>query len=372
MYQCAVRSSHFRFAVSTACKCGALLFALFAIARSAEDQSPRRPPFLEAYPAKIQDRLDARDRLFAGQSFDVASKKPPVSAQYVIKWIRRWLPGSTLTVAFSGGSPEVRARIEKEAVEWSKYCNIKFDFYDAGRFREWSPDDTEYKADIRISFDQKGYWSALGSESIDPEIYWPGDASMNFYDFLTTPPADPYFGAIVKHEFGHALGFEHEHQGPKEGCENELRWDNDEGYIPTKDQEGYYIADSQGRRPGVYTVFSGGPDPWEKKQVDANLKRLRNSRAYETSSFDRDSIMKYYLEPIILKQGKSSRCYSPEATRISPLDRKGAAKLYPLTGKRIQKIVNELKRALAAVVKAETLPAKMKHHYKAQIESLPK
>ncbi len=367
-----MRSTHFRFAGPTAWKCGALLFALFAIARSAEDQSPRRPPFLEAYPEKIQDRLDARDRLFAGQSFHLVSENPSVDAQYVIKWIRRWLPGSTLTVAFSGGSPEVRARIEKEAVEWSKYCNIKFDFHDAGRFREWSPADTEYKADIRISFNQKGYWSSLGSESIDPDVYWPGDASMNFYDFLTTPPAPPYFGAIVKHEFGHALGFEHEHQGPKEGCEDEIRWEDEAGYIPTKDQDGYHIADAQGRHPGVYTVFSAGPDPWDKKQVDANLRRIRNSRAFETSAFDRNSIMKYYLDPLILIKGESSRCYSPETTRISPLDRKGAAILYPRTSGKIQKIVNERKRVLAAVLKAEGLPPKMKQHYKAQIESLPK
>jgi hypothetical protein len=102
------------------------------------------------------------------------------------------------------------------------------------------------------------------------------------------------------------------------------------------------------------------------------LRQLRNSRAYETSSFDRDSIMKYYLEPIILLKGKSSRCYSPDTTRISPLDRKGAARLYPRTGKRIQKIVNEQKRVLAAVLEMEDLPVKMKQHYKAQIESLPK
>src|SRR5206468_5919251 len=127
-------------------KCGVLFSVLIAVARGAEDQSPRHPPFLEAYSEKIQERLDARDRLFLGQSFHVVSENPPVSAKYVIKWIRRWVPGSKLTVAFSGGSPELRARIEKEAVEWSKYCNIKFDFHDGGKFREWSPADMEYKA----------------------------------------------------------------------------------------------------------------------------------------------------------------------------------------------------------------------------------
>src|SRR5207244_7895799 len=198
----------------------------------------------------------------------------------------------------------------------------------------------------------------LGTESIDPDKYYANEASMNFYDFPTTPPRAPYFGAVVKHEFGHALGFEHEHQGPKEGCEDEIRWEDEAGYIPTKDQDGYYIADPQGRHPGVYTVFSAGTDPWDKKKVDANLRRIPNSRAFETSAFDRDSIMKYYLDPLILIKGEASRCYSPETTRISPLDRKGAAKLYPRTGERVQEIVNERKRVLAAVLKAEGLPAK--------------
>ncbi|PYI94308.1 MAG: hypothetical protein DME97_02290 [Verrucomicrobia bacterium] len=82
--------------------------------------------------------------------------------------------------------------------------------------------------------------------------------------------------------------------------------------------------------------------------------------------------MKYYLEPLILRKGEASRCYSPEATSISLLDRKGAAKLYPRTSKEIQKIVDERKRVLSAVLQAEGLPANLKQRYKAQIESLPK
>src|SRR4029453_2435775 len=90
-------------------KCSALILALFAIARGAPDQPARHPLFLEAYPENIQNSLDARDRLLGGQSFLVKREKRSVSPQFVIKWIRRWMPGSTITVAFSGGSPELRS-----------------------------------------------------------------------------------------------------------------------------------------------------------------------------------------------------------------------------------------------------------------------
>jgi hypothetical protein len=362
-----------RFPCQAAWKCSALMLALFAIARGAQDPEARHPLFREAYPDNIQSRLDAKEKLLAGRSFIVGQEKSPVSAQFVIKWIRRWPPGSTITVAFSGGSTELRTQIEKEAVEWSKYCNIKFNFRDRGKFREWSKADTDYKADIRIGFDEPGYyWSALGTESIDPERYYCNETSMNFAGFMAKLPDAPYFGAVVKHEFGHALGFEHEHQGPKEGCEDEIRWEDDAGYVPTKDKDGYFIADPQGRHPGAYTVFSAGTDPWDREKVYSNLKRLHNSRAYKSSAFDRNSIMKYYLDPVILTKGEASRCYSPDTTRISRLDRQGAAELYPRSPQRIRQIVNEQKSALTAMLEVENLSAKTKEHYKARIKSLPK
>jgi hypothetical protein len=80
----------------------------------------------------------------------------------------------------------------------------------------------------------------------------------------------------------------------------------------------------------------------------------------------------YYLEPLILLKGEASRCYSPDTTTISVLDRQGAAKLYPRSAPQIRQIVNEQKGVLTEVLEAESLPAKTKEYYKARIESLPK
>jgi hypothetical protein len=119
-----------------------------------------------------------------------------------------------VTVAFSGGSPELRARIEGAANEWTEYCNLKFDFRQHGKFQEWSASDQKYKAEIRIAFDRKGYWSALGDESARGEPYLPNQPSMNSEGFPTSPPND--LPTLVQHEFGHAIGFQHEHQHPQE------------------------------------------------------------------------------------------------------------------------------------------------------------
>ena len=48
-----------------------------------------------------------------------------------------------------------------------EYANVKFDFRIGSNFREWSPSDNLYTAEIRISFDQPGYWSTVGRDSVD-------------------------------------------------------------------------------------------------------------------------------------------------------------------------------------------------------------
>lgn len=61
----------------------------------------------------------------------------------------------------------------------------------------------------------------------------PNVASMNLQEFDETLPDD--WQAIVLHEFGHVLSFEHKHQNPNSSCEQEYRWDDEPGYVPTKD-----------------------------------------------------------------------------------------------------------------------------------------
>ena len=48
---------------------------------------------------------------------------------------------------------------------------------------------------------------------------------MNLGGFTEELPDD--WEATVLHEFGHAIGFLHEHQSLNSTCEEEFRWDNE-------------------------------------------------------------------------------------------------------------------------------------------------
>ncbi len=280
----------------------------------------------EAYPDHVLARIEARDRLLA--------RLPPETGretlEFVVTDLKRWQPGTTLTVAFRGGSSTLRDQIANAVVPWTQAANISFSFRTASNaWREWTPVDTDYKADIRISFDSQGYWSLVGTDSRQPAIIGPGEASMNFGGFAVNLPSG--FDGTVRHEFGHALGFQHEHQHPTEGCDNDFRWDDDPGYEPTTSGPGgSYISDAAGRRPGIYTVLGGPPNDWPRMKVDHNLRQLTDIHAYQVGPFDRTSIMKYSFPDWMFKAGSASPCFSAGRNLVlSAIDIKGAELAYP-------------------------------------------
>jgi hypothetical protein len=106
---------------------------------------------------------------------------------------KKWQNGRQLKVHFMDGVPAVQAKVEHYAHQWSQHANITFKFaYDPS-------------ADIRISFEQEGSWSYLGTDAL---VISRPEPTMN-YGWLTPESHEDEYRRVVVHEFGHALGCIH-------------------------------------------------------------------------------------------------------------------------------------------------------------------
>ena len=166
-----------------------------------------------------------------------------------------WKKQRVITVAFNGGSDDLYQLIEQTANEWTALGGqLSFSFKDdTGQYRHWTPDDTSTAANIRIAFDNTGYWSVLGvlAKNLDP-----GDPTMNFAGFpddlqkyfhgqYVAEWRTSYAHTTVLHEFGHAIGLSHEHFNPQ--CQKDLKMDT------------------------IITYLMGPPNDWDEEQARFNM-----------------------------------------------------------------------------------------------------
>ncbi|MGJ4924820.1 hypothetical protein ACQR1H_31215 [Bradyrhizobium sp. HKCCYLRH2015] len=326
---------------------------------------------VEAFPDAVQASIEIHQKQIAAAAQGVTS----LPNYLIVPTLNRWQPASTVKVAFSGGDNDLRSRIERTANEWTKpgVANIKFQFRQPnGSFLEWSEKDQHYSADIRVAFnsgDRGGYWSHVGRNSVNGDLVGgrPNEGSLNLDSFDKALPGD--WQAVVIHEFGHALGFQHEHQNPVGGCD--FRFEDDAGYIPTKNAEGWYVVDVNGRRPGLYTYLGGYKNYWPRTKVDANLRAIPVSSAYLVGQFDKFSIMKYVFSAFMFVSGENSPCYtSSENLTLSDQDKDGARQAYPSAPAAVASAVSQKKTLLNEILASPQISAPFQANVRSQLDLL--
>lgn len=208
--------------------------------------------------------------------------RQPLSAET----LKMWDPGQTITVFLSTniGSAAIRDKVMLYARQWETIANIKFDFN--GSFRT---------AQIKVFFDLSNQnWSWIGKDVLFNPF---GLYTMNFGSLALTDESG--FKGLVLHEFGHALGFIHEHQSPAGG----IQWD----------------------REKVYAFFGGPPNNWSRVAVDFNLFTKYSTTTTNYSAYDRNSIMHYSFPASLTTNGLGSS----QNNDFSSTDRSYAGQLYP-------------------------------------------
>lgn len=192
-----------------------------------------------------------------------------------------WKRGRTLRVAFLSTNPWFIDSVKGAILQWIPHVfDVRIRFV-AG---------TEGEIRITEKHPDGGNWSYLGTDALTAPA---GEATMQ----LQWRGLDEQFFATVLHEFGHALGLEHEHQHP----DADIPWDEDAVYE--------HIANTQN---------------WPRSRIHDNILRKLERSHTRTSPYDRESVMHYPIAANWTLDGTHSKLNS----RISKGDAKLADQLY--------------------------------------------
>lgn len=164
---------------------------------------------------------------------------------------KKWNPaGVKLPVKFLD-SPDAATKrmILEHANEWGKYGNVEF-------LESVSNDG------VRLARAASGYWSYLGTD-----ILHVSGPTMNLQNFTSRTPLSEYM-RVVQHEFGHTLGFPHEHQ--RKGIIQRLN------------------------PPAVISEFRR-TQGWNEQEVYAQILTPYDESALMATPTDEESIMTYWF-----------------------------------------------------------------------------
>jgi len=202
-------------------------------------------------------------------------------------------------------------RIISHANAWRTEANANVSF-------SWSKSQGE----VRVSFGPGGYWSYLGT---DIRRVSTSQNTMNLEGFtMKTPESE--FVRVVRHEFGHTMGFPHEHMRA--------------GIIAKLD------------RKKVIDYFKRYQKWSETTTVSQVLTPVNEKSVMGSPESDEDSIMCYMLPGSITKDGNPVR----GGLNFSATDKKYAAKIYPMEVKPSDSALSSLPLKFDLMKKVVFLP----------------
>ncbi|MCR9159642.1 MAG: outer membrane protein assembly factor BamD [Nannocystaceae bacterium] len=293
--------------------------------RGKKGKTRKRPPKSVSPMVRkaLDDKKHRRAPKFAACSAEVP-QPPPGQVGAVLNSAYAWPAGSTLRIGFVDGSYEARTAVRDMANRWTEHANLKFDWVLTGT-------GTEDDLDIRIQFDAPSCSSKLGTSS-RYAAEW-GEVTMRLCNKDEQIGSDR-FQRVVLHEFGHALGLEHEHQNPNAKFE----WNYDYVY-------------------NYYATYSG----WDRARTDRNVFDAVNPSTVLASEHDPDSVMHYSFPPEFTVDGTSLG----GKNEISALDAEKIAEWYP--AKSNEKVRTFVRRKVAVWNRtAEPITVKVVYETKAK------
>jgi serralysin len=203
-----------------------------------------------------------------------------------------WPAGKVLKVKFLNGSATLQNKVLNYAKTWSNHADVTFIKVLAGN------------AEIRVRFGNIGHNSYVGTDNL---LIAQNLQTMNFQ--LTDNSSESDVRRVALHEFGHALGLNHEHQNPFAN----ISWD----------------------KPKVYAYYAANQG-WSQQMVDA---QVLNKQAFETTqhtNLDPQSIMSYSIPASLTTNGFSI----PWNTELSAVDKEFIGKMYSSTRIRVRHAAN--------------------------------
>lgn len=199
--------------------------------------------------------------------------------------------GIKLGVWFDTGNSALKAKLLQYMNRWRtsnpKGANI------------WLTEASFGMSQIRVGFDNTGYWSYLGTDCL--ASFLAGKPTMNFQGFTVNTPESEY-KRVVTHELGHAAGFPHEHM--RQALINRL----------DRQKTIAYFMNTQG---------------WSQQEVIQQvLTPLNESNLISSGEADGTSIMTYQLPGTITKDGQPI----PGGIDINAADYEFVSRIYPPSG----------------------------------------